>query len=541
MTFRFFPCLLPIFLSLTALSAPPIWWADRGVTNASPQQNKGVANLGQAKNMANQAHSELEALLISGAGYSQPFNAPANPDAAWYITQKKSLNLGQLKAVAKPFYDRLNAISPSWVETQLQANGLTVSGTDYFQDATSGYFYPWNPTTPIEENFKVATIGQLKLVFSMRLREDKDNANAGDGLPDIWEWQIVNSSPGGVINSPDEVIPEEDFDSDGVSNSDEYQNNTDPLDIYSGGGAVAWPSSALIAWYRMDEHPAISDASGNLVEWRNSLAPEDPADRHIVPSSPASSPDILTTPSGLVMHSEENERSYVPSRGSNFLTPENNGFTILGHFRPTQDSSNNYGAILSNEHYLNTGFRLARRKNNSDKLYWWSGQSGGNLSLNSKEGLELNAPYQFTLSHNPNLNKASSLYLNAELQSSQNNAVILDNTRSLYLQFIGGHAGQPGEWSELMLVNRTLSFGERTLLQDYLLAKHQNTGPLAGDLDNNNIPDWQDVERAKSSNFDSPLDLDDDGTIDADEIAAGRDADLKDNPAVNLNVNVLSN
>ena len=57
------------FTPLISEPSHPAWWNDRGVKNSNPIQNKGVANIGQLKNIATQAHAELESLLPGGAGY----------------------------------------------------------------------------------------------------------------------------------------------------------------------------------------------------------------------------------------------------------------------------------------------------------------------------------------------------------------------------------------------------------------------------------------------------------------------------------------
>ena len=85
---------------------------------------------------------------------------------------------------------------------------------------TVGGWYPWDPSlTDKSLNLKVANIGQLKAVFSLRLDafiwdplEDADN----NGLPDVWERRF------GTLN------PDGDADNDGLSNSLEEQYNTDP-------------------------------------------------------------------------------------------------------------------------------------------------------------------------------------------------------------------------------------------------------------------------------------------------------------------------
>lgn len=223
-------CLTPV----SSEPAHPAWWGDRGVTNANAVQNKGVANIGQLKHIATQAHAELEDLLPGGAGFDLPFDPPPeNPDAVWYEDQKRALNLGQLKAVAKSFYDRLNNIDSDWVKAQMEANGLTVTG--------SPPYYPWNPATPASENYKPANIGQLKVVFALRFRESAD----GDEVSDLTELAAFGTTTYVVSSTQDsdndgttdlaEILAEpdpglRDLDGDGASDAEELAASTGPMD-----------------------------------------------------------------------------------------------------------------------------------------------------------------------------------------------------------------------------------------------------------------------------------------------------------------------
>lgn len=227
---------------------PPLWWTNRGVISSAPQNNFGVANLGQAKWMAEQAHTELGATVPGGAGFALAnlFPAkPGSPDDAWYEAQKKPLNIGQLKALARPFYDRLNGISPDWVKAQMKDNGLTTLGIHYFQDQTSGYYYPWNPATLPAENYKPANIGQLKVVFSLRFGENLD----GDGAADLLELATLGSSTTDVSEAQAQQLlssgatPDADTDQDGVANGEDAA----PLD-----GAIWWKKTSLRNYIVLD-------------------------------------------------------------------------------------------------------------------------------------------------------------------------------------------------------------------------------------------------------------------------------------------------
>mgnify|MGYP001574695104 FL=1 len=159
---RFFRLSLLLFIlqvsSFNLLFADPSWWVSRGVsqTNA-PVADYAPVVLGQLKWIATNACDELEAGLPSGAGTSlwamvQSFPALSND---WL-----AVNVGQVKAVGKPFHDRLIA-----------AGHTTV--------------YPWTPATTDDVDFAMANIGQVKNLFNFDLMGGLDsNTNS---LPDCWE------------------------------------------------------------------------------------------------------------------------------------------------------------------------------------------------------------------------------------------------------------------------------------------------------------------------------------------------------------------
>jgi hypothetical protein len=192
---------LPIF------SAPPAWWfaSDTGFIDPdashSNMHNYNTVNVGQIKKVATQAKKYLDKILPGGAG------TEINTMIASWSTNTDSYapaNLGQLKAVAKPFYTRLVAIGYN-----TKAN-LIVRG----YPANWAYNTPWNPGTATAENYAPANLGQLKMAFSFDLSTlDFDN----DNLPDEWEYN--NNSGGG---------PNDDPDGDGLTNLDELANGTDP-------------------------------------------------------------------------------------------------------------------------------------------------------------------------------------------------------------------------------------------------------------------------------------------------------------------------
>ena len=119
----------------------------------------------QLRQIATQAFAELQANAPGEIGSMQSpsgtgfvlqslingWNDPTIPHRNYTV-----LNLGQLKAVAKPFYDRLIEI------------GYTSA-------------YPWpNPATP-PDDYAVANLGQMKNLFSF----DLTTSTANDGILDL--------------------------------------------------------------------------------------------------------------------------------------------------------------------------------------------------------------------------------------------------------------------------------------------------------------------------------------------------------------------
>ncbi|MEO5913968.1 MAG: hypothetical protein ABIS50_07020 [Luteolibacter sp.] len=196
MTSRFCRLLVALifFTGITLSAAPPGWWAvegtnchaiiDSAITDKNP---KGPANIGQAKFMVKRSLEELKVLDPGMAGEIRnllvlPQPKPANrsetlppildlevPDpkpSNWSQQQHAPLLIGQLKAVAQPFYDCLYRDAPLWVDCssavvsergQLQLNGAR-------DPADVANHYSWTFATADDNNHAIATIGQLKSI-----------------------------------------------------------------------------------------------------------------------------------------------------------------------------------------------------------------------------------------------------------------------------------------------------------------------------------------------------------------------------------------
>ncbi|GHC07154.1 thrombospondin type 3 repeat-containing protein [Cerasicoccus arenae] len=237
MKLLYLPLLLLCAVSLlNAGPTYPAWWLSEGVVASQPPpalgepgynqatydawmaDNYAVANLGQAKNLARAAYNTMDAAESGSAGTVIHDMVTAFSEDA--EVNNGALNLGQLKAISAPFYDRMHD------------EGFSVALADGTIIASGGY--PWNPATPVSENYALANLGQLKHAFSFNLTNWRPPIGDvdGDGLPDDWEGVIIT---GGLTDqNGDNVVdifdvqPDDDFDNDGLSNLEEFLVGTDP-------------------------------------------------------------------------------------------------------------------------------------------------------------------------------------------------------------------------------------------------------------------------------------------------------------------------
>ena len=104
------------------------------------------------------------------------------------------VNLGQVKNVAKPFYDRLIQIGYSTA-------------------------YPWTTSTTPASDYQMAAIGQVKNLFTFDFSDTNSN-----GLPDWWEMKYFGNLTQTGTGS---------FLGDGMSNQQKYLAGIDPVAPYT--------------------------------------------------------------------------------------------------------------------------------------------------------------------------------------------------------------------------------------------------------------------------------------------------------------------
>jgi hypothetical protein len=239
-----------ILIACTAASAqspsagvPPYWWESRGVTapNASAK-DFGAATQGQLKLIASRAFDELHDNLDGGSG-------PAVEAIVkqWYVTDGSGnftldgtgnripkvtantrdfapVTVGQLKVVAKPFFDRLR-------------------DTHHWPNAG----YPWDQATESPQDSAMANIGQLKSLFRFNLSEDTDF----DGMPDWWERKF-----GLNVNLAND---RDDSDGDGLYDMEEYLIGANPSLSDTDGDGM--PDGYE---YYHGLNPLVNDANGDI-------------------------------------------------------------------------------------------------------------------------------------------------------------------------------------------------------------------------------------------------------------------------------------
>jgi|GEM_PF-5095188 len=205
----------------------PDWWTQRNVTDNSEKKDFAPANQGQLKNLTIAAYEELLEKLpaeIGGIGDMSAPSAGLSEGGTGYQMQElvkkwvqinattgavlrgsnglpltaaqdpslpprndfAPVNLGQLKAVAKVFYDRLqelNSLDQDWL-------------------------FPWtvdNQGSP-SNDFAAVNLGQLKRVFAFDLKSNPDF----DQLTTVGElvYNALNPSATQLLSNTYDVIPE---------------------------------------------------------------------------------------------------------------------------------------------------------------------------------------------------------------------------------------------------------------------------------------------------------------------------------------------
>lgn len=191
---------------ILAQASAPFWWGEQSVLASGETANDYAAvNLGQVKTIAVKAIDEMNARLTGGAGTTlDALKTEWLAAAGQGVTRNDyaAVNQGQLKTLAKLFYDRL-------IEVNYDGPPLT-SGD-----------YPWTTVTTDDHSYAAANIGQVKYLFSFEpILAYPDADNDSDGMTNAWE---VTHGLNPIVDNATA-----DKDGDGLSDLLEYRLGTNP-------------------------------------------------------------------------------------------------------------------------------------------------------------------------------------------------------------------------------------------------------------------------------------------------------------------------
>ncbi|MEQ1854182.1 MAG: hypothetical protein ABMA01_21635, partial [Chthoniobacteraceae bacterium] len=173
--------------------------------------------------------------------------APAPTDFA-------AINLGQIKAVTAPFYDRLAELYWSYN-----------SATPATSTLDPAWAKPWTDATGDDNNHAMANLGQLKRAFALDLDSDADS----DGLSNLAE--LLANANRGLTPEFWTSLTNPDSDDDGILDGPEATAGTSPASADSDGDGVPdredlFPSDGRRSDYIPPKFYAVTDLSAYLPE-----------------------------------------------------------------------------------------------------------------------------------------------------------------------------------------------------------------------------------------------------------------------------------
>jgi hypothetical protein len=193
--------------TLFAHGIPPAWWShpdsagNTVVVPGADAEPLATANIGQAKYMAKRALDALRAAKPEAATEVEILLVgPGKPIPSWLSPVPAESNyapllIGQLKAIAAPFYKTLRNFDSEWLLSQMAENGTTT------EENLDNYF-PWTTVPEDDSNLSVATIGQLKAVFSLRFETIGESVSGIDEAVDDDIEIVVEPGDSGVFPAP---------------------------------------------------------------------------------------------------------------------------------------------------------------------------------------------------------------------------------------------------------------------------------------------------------------------------------------------------
>jgi hypothetical protein len=279
------------------VAAGPDWWTQRGVlVTEAASEDYALVNQGQLKQMALGAFEEIQAKVPGGAGASLIEAA-----AAWSWVDSQNIrrpriqsstedyapaNAGQVRWLAKPFYDRLIEVG--------RASG-----------------YPWPTPGEETEDYALANIGQVKNLFAFDLGPGTPSglsAASTDGgaelrwspVPGATAYKVLRSTrPGGDYSEvPGTPVTGTEFSETGLTNGALYYF------VVAAGNGTAWSFYSQEVEVRIGDvrpappHPIRSVALNRRVFLYWDDVPEATAYRISRRTAPDTPPVVFSSASG---------------------------------------------------------------------------------------------------------------------------------------------------------------------------------------------------------------------------------------------------
>jgi hypothetical protein len=255
----------------------PGWWMERDViVPGADADDFAAVNQGQLKNITWRAYLELEAKLAGGAGpaiedlidswVTLPTGIPApGPNADDFA----AANLGQAKALAKPFYDRL--IAAGQIEYNAQQDTSRYLWLP-LEDQEGPGRYPWDRATAAADDHALINIGQVKNLFSFDVISTAAPQNlvaAATSMTTISvTWDPVHGATSYVLERMSESDPEFELLADNLATPTYADTTATPDTLYfyrvksEGGTAYSNIDDAIIE--DRDEDALVDEVDGEI-------------------------------------------------------------------------------------------------------------------------------------------------------------------------------------------------------------------------------------------------------------------------------------
>lgn len=519
---------LAITISATRAATPPAWWEEHEVLTPTASANDyAAANAGQLKAIATKAITAMNASLPGGAGVElnqllAGWRAPVAPGIV--RNDFAAVNQGQLKAVARMFYDRL---------AELNYVG---------QPLVAGQLYPWTESADDDLTHAAVNLGQVKYLFSFELAGVVSNPDSdGDGLPDDWEMQYF-----GRIT----ISPTGDADNDGRSNGQEYEDGTDPTrpqlaeeDTDGDGLPDAWELRycGTLDYYAEDQ---FNDMDGTLLDYYqqgrvpyfiipavvDGLRVWYDANLGISFNENYSRIRGLVDLSGNGLHLDQPDPSaqalpgftlygdiqavftgaeWLSSAAADVMADATD-FTIFAVIKPSADQPD-AATLMSIKGDDTAGFVLSQQGNASSEFaFAWSQASGS--STQGENATVAVIPEEFQLVEFTKNGPTQQALLNGGLVATT--TVAEDAPTGFATLQLGGAPDHPfqGRVAEILIYNRALSPTERKQIEKALVDRYQ-----LDDSDGNGLPDTWEREYFGQLGVDPDEDADGDGILNGEE------------------------